>query len=164
MFKLFFLTICIISSRQDETATIDQQVWRPFIQAYSNWDAEMFNNTHSDEMIRINSKEILPAKMYKEQVSNWFEKAKKEGYQQSISLRFEKRIVTGNKTFESGYYEIRITKPEGTRSDYYARFHMLLQKENGIWKIIQDWSSSSLNGTAVTVHDFQKLDPFKPSE
>lgn len=141
------------------TAAIDKQVWTPFLTSYSTWDYEMFNSVHSDHMIRINSKEIRNASYYKDQNKEWFIKAKAEGYLQFIDLRFEKRIVTGDMAFETGYYKIKITKPNGEKSDYYARFHILLKQEAGVWKIIQDWDSSTINGQKVTSADFDKLEP-----
>ncbi len=145
---------------QTETIDIDRQVWYPFIEAYASWDYETFNALHGDSMIRINSKEIWSAQQYKNQNISWFKKASREGYKQSIMLRFERRIVTGPIAFETGYYRIIITKPNGNSSNYYARFHVTLNKENDAWKITQDWDSTVINGEPVTVADFNRLEPF----
>ncbi|WP_422104198.1 YybH family protein [Winogradskyella sp.] len=145
-----------ISQKSSESALIDQQVWKPFIESYSTFDHEAFNDIHSDQLIRINSKELRDAEAYKAQNTNWFKRAKKEGYKQSIRFNFEKRIVTADMAFETGYYKIVITKPDGKVSDYFARFHVMLKKENGRWKIVQDWDSSTINGEKVTQEDFLK--------
>lgn len=153
---VLFISITLLGQNNLELKKIDQQVWEHFISSYSSFDYQTLNSIHSDDLIRINSKEIRTAEKYKSQNTNWFKKAKKEGYQQSIKFNFEKRIITGNRAFETGYYEIKITKPDGKSSNYYARFHVMLIKESGTWKIIQDWDSSIINGRKITKDDFLK--------
>ena len=146
--------LCLTSEAQND---IDTQVWKPFVESYQNFDFATFNSLHSDDVLRISGNEIRNAKTYKSKNEAWFKRAKLEGYKQSIRLRFEKRIVTGDKAFEMGYYEVKITRPDKSKSTHYARFHVMLRKENGIWKITQDWDSGSLNGVEVTAEDFNKL-------
>ncbi len=140
---------------------IDEHIWKPFITSYSTLDHEVFNSIHSDDLRRINSREIRTAKPYKEKNTAWFTKAKKDGYKQSIAFNFDKRIVTRDQAFETGYYKVSITKPNGDQSDHYARFHVMLRKENGKWKITQDWDSNILNGERVTAEDFLKAGGMK---
>ncbi|WP_298759659.1 nuclear transport factor 2 family protein [uncultured Psychroserpens sp.] len=156
---LMLLSIPLLTHGQNGTMQdeIDNQIWNPFIKSYRDFDYVTFNNLHSDDLIRINSKEIRNAKTYKTKNKDWFIRAKKEGYKQSISFQFEKRIVTDNMAFETGYYEIKITKPDDSKSEYYARFHVLLKKEHGVWKITQDWDSNAINGVKVTANDFYNL-------
>ncbi len=133
---------------------INQQIWQVFQESYQAYDYQKFNDLHSDQMIRINSKEIRTAAAYKQKNKDWFVRAKAEGYQQRIEFRFEKRIATGDRAYETGYYKIDAQKPDGTSSTHFARFHVALQKEAGIWKIIEDWDSNNINGQKVNASHF----------
>jgi len=133
---------------------INQQIWQVFQESYQAYDYQKFNAIHSDQMTRITSKEIRSAEVYKQKNKDWFVRAKKEGYQQSIEFRFEKRIATGDRAYETGYYKIDAQKPDGTTSTHFARFHVALQKEAGIWKIVEDWDSDDINGKKVSAEDF----------
>ncbi len=136
---------------------IDEDVWIPFAQSYSDFDAEIFNSLHSEDITRINSKGILSPEVYKKKNTDWFTRAKAEGYRQSIILRFEKRLITDDRAFEVGYYKIHVRKPDGEELDYYARFHVMLEQQAGTWKIVQDWDSNVLNGKKVSAADFDRL-------
>lgn len=164
-FMLFIGSLTPVSG-QSESATldIDRQIWEPFKESYRNYDYQVFNALHSDNITRINSKKIMLGEEYKKKNTDWFIKAKKEGYQQSIEFRFDKRVVTGSRAFETGYYKIEVTKPDGKELTYFARFHVSMQQENGQWKITQDWDSGELNGQKVGAIDFYRTKVSDESE
>lgn len=138
------------------TQQIDQQIWEPFKTSYRNYDHQAFNDLHSDDIVRISSKKIILAADYKKQNADWFSKAKEEGYQQSIEFRFDKRVHTGNKAYETGYYKVVVIRPDGEESTYFARFHVALEQVAGRWKITQDWDSNELNSEQVGALDFYR--------
>lgn len=155
--SLLCFPIFIFAQNEEVLKEIDEQIWEPFVKSYNNLDYKTFNSIHSEEVLRITSREIRKADAYKAKNEKYFKRSKEEGRQQSISFQFEKRVVTGDKAFEAGYYEIKIKQPNGEEGTYYARFHVVLQKENNQWKIVQDWDSGSLNGVKVTAKDFYRL-------
>ncbi len=155
IFLFLNTTISLLSAQTDSIQqVINQQIWQAFQESYQAYDYQKFNDLHSDQMIRINSKEIRTAAVYKQKNKDWFVRAKAEGYQQRIEFRFEKRIATGDRAYETGYYKIDAQKPDGTSSTHFARFHVALQKEAGIWKIIEDWDSNKINGQKVNANHF----------
>jgi hypothetical protein len=67
------------------------------------------------------------------------EKAKWKDWKRNIELRFLQRIASGDKAFEVGYYKTsNINTATGEKRTGYGKFHVLLRKENGIWKILMD--------------------------
>jgi hypothetical protein len=54
-------------------------------------------------------------------------------------LRFIQRIASTDKAFEVGYYKSTSTNTTtGEKRSGYGKFHVLLRKENGVWKILMD--------------------------
>lgn len=155
--------VTTMAMAQSTTKEINTQVWKPFMEAYASMDHQTLNAIHSDQLIRIDESGISFAEAYKSQNAQYFEAAKKAGYEWSISLRFENRWAKDRVAFEMGYYEITLVQPDGNVSKHYARFHVRLVKENRRWKIIEDWDGKILNGVQVTAQDYQKLESFDPS-
>ena len=66
-------------------------------------------------------------------------KAKWKDWKRDIELRFQQRIASADKAFEVGYYKTSSTNAvTGERRTSYGKFHVLLRKENGAWKILLD--------------------------
>ena len=63
--------------------------------------------------------------------------------------------------YEVGFYRV-IYQEEGKENrKSYGRFHVVLKKIDGQWKIAQDWDSNSFNGRPIGQQDFdegKKLD------
>jgi Uncharacterized MobA-related protein len=60
---------------------------------------------------------------------------KKSNMKQTVELRFTKRIGQKELAVEVGIYKTTTTNPGGENQVFYGRFHVVLRKENGIWKI-----------------------------
>ena len=64
-------------------------------------------------------------------------KAKWVNWKKNIELGFTQRISSEDKAFEVGFYKrISINTQTGEQGKSFGRFHVLLRKENGTWKII----------------------------
>ncbi len=144
---------------QNAQYTINQEVWLPFMKAYTEFDYTSFNALHGPDLLRLSRKDIRYRDTYAEQNEAWFTRAKREGYQQSIELRFEYRTVHDNHAYETGCYKIDIIKPDQTALVYYGYFHILLERQDGRWVIEQDWDSPKVLGRAITNDDFLRLPP-----
>ena len=161
---MIFLTIFsnnIYSQTDQIFKEIDEQVWKPFIEAYNKFDANKFNELHSDDVLRVNVWGIKVGNEYKESVSSKYAESKARGDKRSIQLWFEHRLVkTNNIAYEVGYYKINSIR-EGEERQSYGRFHVVLKKKDNHWKIIQDWDTNQINGHFITEEDFLKKDPLK---
>lgn len=145
MLKLIFpaglLLISFVSVAQSASVTseINEQVWKPFIKAYNNYDDEGFAAVHSKEMVRViqDDKKIMDYEEYLGDRSN----KDNDGVvkpRRTIELRFIQRINNGDNAFEIGYFKGIYTYPNGSTKKFYGKFHVLLKKENGTWKIWMD--------------------------
>jgi ketosteroid isomerase-like protein len=117
---------------------INDQVWKPFIQSFANNDQEILKQIYSPDFIRVvaDDDRILG---YAEFLQSSSDPGKWASWQSHIELRFIKRIVSPDKAFEVGFYKTTsvnsVTKE--TRISY-GKFHVLLRKEKGSWKILMD--------------------------
>jgi ketosteroid isomerase-like protein len=119
---------------------INEQVWKPFIRAFNNDDNEAFRAVHSKEVIRViqDDDRVLGYGEYFKKIPD-STKAKWSNWKKNIELRFTRRIASSDKAFEVGYYKTTSTNiATGEKRSGYGKFHVLLRKENGAWKILMD--------------------------
>jgi len=119
---------------------IDEQVWKPFIKAFNSDDNDGFRAVHSREIIRVvqDDNRLLGYDEYFKKVPDSL-KAKWANWKKNIELRFIQRIASVDKAFEVGYYKSTSTNVvTGEKRSGYGKFHVLLRKENGVWKILMD--------------------------
>ena len=119
---------------------IDAQVWKPFIQSFNSQDNETFASVHSKEVARViqDDNRILNYDQYFQKVPDSI-KAKWGNWKRNIQLRFIKRIAGNDKAFDIGYYKtVSTNATTGETRTSYGKFHVLLRKENGVWKILMD--------------------------
>jgi len=130
---------------------INEQVWKQFIKAFNNRDDEGFKAVHSKEVIRVSQddNQVIGYKEYFKPVPDSV-KAKWGQWKREIQLRFIQRIASGDKAFEVGYYKSTSTNTStGQSRTGYGKFHVLLRKENGIWKILMDADANEKTDEAV---------------
>ena len=131
----------IVSGQNNKTIEeINKQVWIPFIQSFGNGDDQTFRSVHSKDVIRVmqDDKQIIGYDKYFKKVSDSI-KAEWGDWKKNIELRFTQRITGDDKAFEVGYYKSTSTNVKtGEQRTGIGRFHVLLRKENGVWKILMD--------------------------
>jgi hypothetical protein len=152
---LFFQSFTQTDSLQKQ---INEQVWKPFIQSFNNDDKEVFKSVHSKDVIRViqDDNTILSYDEYFREIPDSI-KLKWNSWKKSIELHFIQRIANSNKAFEVGYYKTTNTNiSSGEKRVGYGKFHVLLQKENGTWKILMDADAGEntneaffLSGTSI---------------
>ena len=82
--------------------------------------------------------------------------AKWANWKKNIELRFTQRISSEDKAFEVGFYKTTSTNIRtGEQRKSFGRFHVLLRKENGTWKIIMDADT----GEGASEENFNKASP-----
>ena len=158
---LFNFVVIISCSAQDKIqnfeSEINAQVWKPFIEAYAENDVEKYNGIHSDDILRVTKWGIREGESYKNRNIENF--AKKTDVVKKIDFRFEHRIHEKDVAYEVGYYKLEYVKENIVTGTHYGRFHVVLKKIQGVWKIHQDWDTSNINGHEVGAEDFSKLLP-----
>ena len=130
---------------------INEQVWKPFIKAFNNNDNEAFSAVHSKEVVRVSQddNQIIGYTEYFKKVPDSV-KSKWNDWKRNIELRFLQRIASADKAFEVGYYKSSNTNTvTGEKRTGYGKFHVLLRKENGIWKILMDADANEKTDEAV---------------
>ena len=137
---MLLFSITAFSQQNGFEKEINEQVWKPFIVAFNNNDDEAFSAVHSKEVIRVSQDDnrIMGYAEYFKKIPET-EKAKWKDWKKNIELRFLQRIASSDKAFEVGYYKSSTTNTlTGEKRTGYGKFHVLLRKENGSWKILMD--------------------------
>lgn len=157
---ILLLLISKISLAQETIEKeVNQNLWKPWVEAWVNLDAKSFNALHTADVLRVSGNRLRKGESYHEMNRQNFERMSQSPATRSIRFWFEQRVYNGNDGYEVGYYKIT-SKQEGQEERaFFARFHVVLRKENGQWKIAQDWDSSQINGVPVTAEDWAKGTP-----
>lgn len=140
--------ICQADSLQQQ---INAQVWKPFILGFETGDDDGFSAVHSKEVIRVSQddKHIFGYDEYFRKVPD-SEKSRRANWKRSIKLRFIQRIASNGKAFEVGYYKSSSTNATtGEKRTGYGKFHVLLRKEKGVWKILMDADANNKTNEEV---------------
>lgn len=161
LFLLFFLSAGPGSFSQADSMQrqINEQVWKPFIKSFSNGDDEAFRTIHSRDVTRVIQDDslIMNYDQYFRKIPDSI-KSKWSEWKKDIELRFTQRIAVEDRAFEVGYYKTTSTnKKTGEKRTGIGKFHVLLRKENGIWKILMDADT----GEGADESVFLKAQPLK---
>ena len=161
LYSISMLLACIFSTlaQSEIEGEVNAQVWGPFVESWTKADADAFNALHTDDVLRVSAGGLRLGPEYKERNTASFERIQASNDKRQIQFWFEHRIYSGNHGYEVGYYKITVDRPGQDTRAYYARFHVVLRKENGAWKIAQDWDTSNINGHQVSEEDWQKGTP-----
>ncbi len=125
-------------------------MWSKFAQAFDVLDYQSIAEIHTKDLIRIpGGNQLLDYDNYILTYKIDFEQAKKTKAKRAISFRFFERIHNDSIASEKGVYEVVM----GNQT-YYGKFHVLLKKENGDWKIFMDYDSNE--GGTVGEKDFSE--------
>jgi ketosteroid isomerase-like protein len=159
LITILFALSCLITYAQDYQKEINEQVWRPFIEGFKSGDTDMFMNVHSKELVRSprDAKKIETWDQYYEGTNRFNEGRKTSGRKSDIELRFTERIATGSQAIDVGIYKTTSIAGDGKQRSFYGRFHVVLRKESGVWKILVDTDSSE--GGTIGEEDFLAAKP-----
>ena len=144
---------------------INNQVWSKFYQVFDSLDHDLMESIHSKHLIRIpaDRKTILNYKEYLDQYKLTFSKIKQNKGTLNISLRFLERINNNSVASEKGIYKLIINQNKGNEKVIYGKFHVILIKEDTVWKILMDYDSNENNtigkedfNNAHEINDFKK--------
>jgi hypothetical protein len=136
---LFFLNAAAQSDSLKWVKEINEQVWKPFIAHFISGNKEGFRAVHSKRITRVEIDQggVLDYEKYFPQI-NSNGKQPSQGFRRLFELRFDKRISNGTKAWETGYYKGTVVQEGKEPRSYYGRFFVVLEKEDGTWKILVD--------------------------
>jgi ketosteroid isomerase-like protein len=138
LFLTVFLAPILAFTQNTNQKAINDQVWKPFVKNFNTGNTDGFMAVHSKDLIRVprDAKKLSDFGQYKKQIES-SGKSKR-----TIELRFIERIATDSKASEAGIYKTTIVTPQSETKTFYAKFLVILRKENGTWKILVDTDSS----------------------
>jgi ketosteroid isomerase-like protein len=142
------------------TKEINEQVWTIFIRSVAGGEDELFKSVHSKDAVRViqDERQILGYEQYFQKIPDSL-KAKWAHWKRTIELRFTQRISSEDKAFEVGYYKTTSTNIQtGEQRKSFGRFHVLLRKENGRWRIVMDADT----GEGASEENFNGANPMQP--
>jgi ketosteroid isomerase-like protein len=164
--RLFIALVVLASSfahAQTDQQQIDAQVWKPFTKAIMAQDVNAFVAVHSKDLVRaeINGKKVMDLTEYQKRMEagwpGWKESIIKDKTKYTFELRFLERISNGTTAYEIGYFKNETINAAGEKRVSYGKFHVVLRKESGTWKILVD--SDSNEGGNITNEMFQAAQP-----
>ena len=147
------------SQQNKFTKAINEQVWVPFIKGFETENDELFKSVHSKDVARVlqDDKQIIGYDIYFKKVPDSI-KAQWGDWKKSIELRFTQRIANNNNAFEVGYYKTTSTNTQtGEQRIIIGKFHVLLKKENEVWKILMDADTKE----GASEETFKKASPLQ---
>ena len=157
-FLTFLFTITLATSQEqkkyDFSKEINKELWEPFVEAYNERNAEDYLAVHTKDIVRITEGGIRQGLTYRSGIRKAF--AQENLPKRKIAFKFEHRIHNKEIAYEVGYFKVTYFRG-GKEEDYYGRFSVVLKKEDGKWKIAQDWDVDQINGDRITRADYQKL-------
>jgi len=160
---LLFLLFSICSFAQDTEAIqkeINQNLWKPFKAAFETLDESALNGLYAEQVLRVTPNGIDTENKFKAGNLKRFEENRKSQTSIRLDFWFDSRHTNSDTSYEVGFYRMQLTNPEGANT-IYGQFHIVLKKEDGVWKITQDWDTATINGNTITANDFEKQKPLQ---
>lgn len=151
---IIFVLLChlpAVAQSDSLQQQINEQVWKPFIESFNNYDAEGFMSVHHPEVLRVvQDKGVLKNfGEYAESTASGMQSGKENNRQRKLDLRFTQRIASPEHAFEVGIYKLMVNSPDGTSRSFYGKFHVMLKKTDGAWKILLDADTAEGAGEEI---------------
>jgi ketosteroid isomerase-like protein len=152
---LLALLISSVSYGQNYQKEITDQVWISFIDSFNARDTKGFMAVHSKDVVRASrdANELLNFNEYMKRN----QQGENQKNKRTLELRFTERIANENQAYEVGIYKTTSWGDKGESRSGYGKFHVVLRKEAGIWKILVD--SDSSEGGSIGEKEFLAAKP-----
>jgi len=154
---LFIIIVpqCGFSQSTEVLQEINRDIWLPFIESYNELDAEKFMAIHSEDLVRVprDAKRIFGYEQYKKNNEEYWKRGRENGRTREIDFAFLERIYNRTMASEIGIFRVINEKDTEKEETYYGKFHVILLKKEGKWKIRMD--SDSNEGNTIDKEDFE---------
>ncbi len=161
---LFALVAAVGFANSEISATqkvIDRTVWKTFQNAFEQLDGEALNSVYADAVLRVTPEGLDTRGQFKQTNKTRFEENIAMGDRIALDFWFDSRHTNMTTSYDVGFYRIGVTSSSRTTTYFYGQFHIVLQKINGHWKIVQDWDTASIGGRPITAEDFGRRSPLR---
>lgn len=145
-----------VESTESTQRAIDRAVWQPFQCAFENMDGKALNKLYGKRVIRVTPDGIDTKNVFKSFNETRFDAGKARGDRITLDFWLDSRATNPNTSYEVGFFRLGSTNNAGVTEHYYGQFHILLRKQRGRWKIVQDWDTSTIAGRAIGAEDFAR--------
>lgn len=163
-FSLLILLLSFTFSLAQDAETvqkeINQNLWKPFKAAFETIDGPALNALYGKQVLRITPNGIDTKNKFKEDNLKRFEKNRKTKTNIQLDFWFDSRHTNFDTSYEVGFYRMKLKNLDNVNT-IYGQFHIVLKKEDGVWKITQDWDTATINGNPITASDFEKQEPLQ---
>jgi ketosteroid isomerase-like protein len=131
---------------------IDEQVWRPLLQAMNSMDADRFIAILSTDVVQISydHKQIRNRDEFVALIRESYARGRERGTRRSVEFRSLGRIESGPLAYESGYIKTTFTTAAGEVKISYGAFQSVMRREQGGWKLLVDYDASTMNSAQIT--------------
>lgn len=153
---IILIHVCLTGYSQpsDIDREIDEQVWKPFKTTYAAYDMGSYNELHTDDVLRITSSGIRRGESWKKGNIEWQNQRDRSNQQRTIEFSFEHRLNLDDIAYHVGFYKVVGKNQKGVWNTSFGRFHVMLKKIDGTWKIAKDWDTDMIGGIEVTEEMF----------
>lgn len=148
---------------QSTQREIDRDVWQPFQCAFESMDGKALNKLYGKRVVRVTPDGIDTKNVFKSFNETRFDAGKAKGDRVSLDFWLDSRATNANTSYEVGFFRLGSTNRAGVTEHYYGQFHILLRKQRGRWKIVQDWDTNTIAGRAIGAEDFARGSPMENS-
>ncbi|MFS4491495.1 nuclear transport factor 2 family protein [Maribacter sp. 2308TA10-17] len=159
---VLFFSIAFVSAQDAQSIQkeINETLWKPFKAAFENIDGPALNALYGKQVLRVTPNGIDTENKFKEANLKRFENNKSSQANIQLDFWFDSRHTNSDTSYEVGFYRMQLTNPGGENT-IYGQFHIVLKRIDGVWKIIQDWDTTRINGNAISASDFEKQAPIQ---
>lgn len=169
MLRLFVsivsLAVTVAVSAAETTAsiqkTIDETVWEPFQRSFEAMDGEALNAVYAGQVLRVTPEGLDTEETFKQKNRTRFDENHARGDRIDLDFWFDSRQTNADTSYDVGFYRFGITPSAGATSYFYGQFHIVLKKQNGQWKIVQDWDTATIAGEPITAEHFARGSPIR---
>lgn len=138
---------------------IDATLWQPFNCAFEAMDGVALNQLYAHGVIRVTPDGIDTQSRFKAFNETRFDAIKRSGGRITLDFWFDSRATNSNTSYEVGFFRLGTVDSAGATDYYHGQFHIVLQKHQGRWQIIQDWDTGSIAGREIDAEMFSRRAP-----
>ena len=135
---------------------IDRTLWQPFRCAFEAMDGDALNALYAKRVLRVTPEGIDTKGAFKVFNTTRFEQTKREGGRVALDFWLDSRLTDAKTSYAVGFFRSGLIDSSGNRNDYYGQFHIVLRKQRGDWKIVQDWDTDTIGGRKIGAEDFAR--------
>lgn len=148
-----------LESLEQTQREIDRSLWQPFQCAFENMDGAALNKLYVRRVLRVTPDGIDTQGSFKSFNKTRFDKGRQAGDRLTLDFWFDSRATNRATSYDVGFYRLGTITSAGSVEYYYGQFHIVLRKQRGRWKIVQDWDTNMIAGRPLGAEEFSRGTP-----